>query len=133
MISKDIGVFMNEQKESLGAVIRRLRKEKGLTQAALGEAIGVGESYISKIEADKLSYTPSEDTLRLLAKELETDQLELLSLAEKAPEEMKEIAKSEQARAFFSLVRTSRIDGDDWQDLTDTLQHRLSNRGDGKR
>ncbi len=104
-----------------------------MTQAALGEAIGVGESYISKIEADKLSYTPSEDTLRLLAKELETDQLELLSLAEKAPEEMKDIAKSEQARAFFSLVRASRIDGDDWKDLTDTLQHRLSNRGDGKR
>lgn len=124
---------MKKQKESLGTLIRRLRKEKGLTQASLGEAIGVGESYISKIEADKLSYTPSEDTLRLLAKELETDQLELLSLAEKAPEEMKEIAKSEQARVFFSLVRTSRIDSDDWQDLTDTLRHRLSNRGGGKR
>lgn len=126
---------MGEKKESLGSTIRRLRKEKGLTQAALGEAIGVGESYISKIEADKLSYTPSEETLRLAAKELNTDPLQLLSLAEKAPEEMKAIAKSEQAREFFSLVRTSRISSDDWQDLTDTLRHRLSDRGgsDGKR
>lgn len=123
---------MSEQKESLGATIRRLRKEKGLTQAALGEAIGVGESYISKIEADKLSYTPSEETLRLAAKVLETDPLDLLTVAEKAPEEMRDIAKSEQAREFFSLVRESRISSNDWQDLTDTLRHRLSNRG-GKR
>jgi transcriptional regulator with XRE-family HTH domain len=124
---------MSEQKESLGALIRRLRKEKGLTQAALGEAIGVGESYISKIEADKLSYTPSEETLRLAAKVLETDPLHLLALAEKAPEEMRDIVKSEQAREFFNLVRTSRVSSNDWQDLTDTLRHRLSSRGGGSK
>lgn len=123
---------MSEKKESLGVLIRRLRKEKGLTQAALGDAVGVGESYISKIEADKLSYTPSEETLRLIAKELEIDPLTLLSLAKKTPEEMRAIAESEQAREFFNLVRTSRVNSDDWQDLTDTLRHRLSRRGGGK-
>jgi transcriptional regulator with XRE-family HTH domain len=123
---------MSEKKESLGALIRRLRKEKGLTQAVLGEAVGVGESYVSKIEADKLSYTPSEDTLRLIAKELEIDPLILLSLAEKTPEEMKGISESEQAREFFSLVRTSRVSSDDWQDLTNTLRGRLTRRGGGK-
>lgn len=120
---------MNLKKESLGTLVKRLRKAKSLTQAQLGEAIGVGESYISKIEADKLSYTPSEETLRLLAKELETDPLELLSLAEKTPEEMKAISGSEEAREFFSLVRNSRISNDDWQDLTHTLRHRLSGKG----
>lgn len=123
---------MSEKKKNLGATIRRLRKEMGLTQSALAESIGVDESYISKIEADKLSYTPSEETLRLAAKKLDIDPLQLLSLAEKAPEEMREIAKSKQAREFFSLVRTSRISSDDWRDLTDTLRHRLSNQGGGE-
>ena len=123
---------MSLKKESLGTMVKRLRKSKSLTQAQLGESIGVGESYISKIEADKLSYAPSEETLRLLARELGTDPLELLSLAEKTPEEMKAISNSEEAREFFSLVRTSRMSSDDWQDLTHTLRHRLSGKGGGR-
>ncbi len=119
---------MSELKENLGTMVRRLRKEEGLTQLQLGESIGVGESYISKIEAGKLSYTPSEETLRLLAQKLNIDPLKFLSLAKKAPEELKAAANSEDAREFFSLLRDSRIENDDWQDLTNTLRHRLSSR-----
>ncbi len=119
---------MAEQKDNLGILIRRLRKEEGLTQAQLGDAVGVGESYISKIEAGKISYTPSEETLRLLAQTLNIDPLKFLSIAEKAPEELKAAANSENAREFFSLLRDSRIENDDWQDLTNTLRHRLSKR-----
>lgn len=120
---------MAEQKDNnLGILIRRLRKEEGLTQSQLGDAVGVGESYISKIEAGKISYTPSEETLRLLAQKLNIDPLKFLSMAEKAPEELKAAADSENAREFFSLLRDSRIENDDWQDLTNTLRHRLSKR-----
>lgn len=122
---------MTEQKETLGKSIRRLRKGRGLTQSVLAKSIGVDESYISKIEADKLSYNPSEETLRLIARELETDPLSLLSIAEKAPEEMRAAAKSEHAREFFSLVRHSRIDNADWEDLTNVLRHRISKRRGG--
>lgn len=119
---------MSGLKENLGALIRRLRKEKGLTQLQLAESVGIGESYISKIEAGKLSYMPSEETLRLMAQKLDVDPLTFLSLAEKAPEELKAAADSENAREFFSLLRDSRIENDDWQDLTNTLRHRLSSR-----
>lgn len=120
---------MAQQKDNnLGTLIRRLRKEEGLTQSQLGDAVGVGESYISKIEAGKISYTPSEETLRLLAQKLNIDPLEFLSMAEKAPEELKAAVDSENAREFFSLIRDSRIENDDWQDLTNTLRHRLSKR-----
>jgi transcriptional regulator with XRE-family HTH domain len=120
---------MAQQKNNnLGTLIRRLRKEEGLTQSQLGDAVGVGESYISKIEAGKISYTPSEETLRLLAQKLNVDPLKFLSMAEKAPEELKAAAASENAREFFSLLRDSRIENDDWQDLTNTLRHRLSKR-----
>jgi transcriptional regulator with XRE-family HTH domain len=120
---------MLDKKETFGMLVRRLRKSKDLTQSKLAGEIGVDESYISKIEADKLSYTPSEETIRLIAEKLEADPLQMLSLAKKAPEELKGAADSETAREFFSLLRNSQIDHDDWQDLTDTLRHRLTRRG----
>ncbi len=39
---------MDQQKT--GALIRRLRLEKGLTQRALAEAVGVGDKAVSKWE-----------------------------------------------------------------------------------
>lgn len=124
-------VEMARQKETVGEMIRRLRKEKGLTQSVLAKAIGVDESYISKIEANKLSYNPSGDTLRLIATMLDVDPLELLGVANRAPKEMEAISESEQAREFFSLIRSSDVASDDWQDLTRVLRRRLSSRGGG--
>jgi transcriptional regulator with XRE-family HTH domain len=114
--------------EKLGETIRRLRKDNKLTQAQLAEAIGVDESYISKIETGRLSYTPSEDTLRLLAQVLKADSLELLSLAQKTPEELQSVVGSASAREFFELVRERRLESDDWEDLTQMLRHRLEQR-----
>jgi transcriptional regulator with XRE-family HTH domain len=114
--------------EKLGETIRRLRKDNKLTQAQLAEAIGVDESYISKIETGRLSYTPSEDTLRLLAQVLKADSLELLSLAQKTPEELQSVVGSPSAREFFELVRERRLESDDWEDLTQMLRHRLEQR-----
>ena len=120
---------MPEITENLGSLVRRLRKAEHLTQAQLAKAVGVDESYISKIEANKLSYTPSGETLRLMAQHLNADPLHFLSLAKKAPEELRAAADSENAREFFTLLRGSNIESDDWQDLTNTLRHRLSRRG----
>lgn len=117
--------------EKLGETIRRLRKDNKLTQAQLAEAIGMDESYISKIETGRLSYTPSGDTLRLLAQVLKADSLDLLSLAQKTPEELQSVVGSPSAREFFELVRERRLESDDWEDLTQMLRHRLEQRGRG--
>jgi transcriptional regulator with XRE-family HTH domain len=117
--------------ESLGATIRRLRKSQHLTQAQLANDIGVDESYISKIETGRLNYTPSQETLRLLAQVLKTDPLRLLALAEKTPDELKPAVESQKAREFFELVREQRLNNEDWQDLTHRLRHRLSKREKG--
>ncbi len=37
--------------DQLGAIIRRERKKRGLTQASLGEQIGLRQATISKLEA----------------------------------------------------------------------------------
>ena len=81
-------------KETLGATIRRLRKQKGLTQRQLAEAVGIDFTYLSKIENGKLPYTPSAGTLKRLAAELGADELELLRLADKLPEGVQKIAHS---------------------------------------
>jgi transcriptional regulator with XRE-family HTH domain len=119
--------------EKLGQTLRRLRKNKKLTQAQLAEAIGVDESYISKIETGRLPYTPSEETIRLMAKTLDVDSLELLTLAEKVPNELQSLAGSPSAREFFELVRQRSLKSNDWEDLTQLLRHRLARREKGRR
>jgi transcriptional regulator with XRE-family HTH domain len=114
--------------EILGETVRRLRKALGLTQDQLAEASGVDESYVSKIETGRLPYTPSEETLRLMARKLQTDPLQLLSLAKKAPSELRSAAESESAREFFELVRERHLENRDWEDLTETLRRRLEGR-----
>src|SRR5258705_2585173 len=103
---------------TLGETIRDLRKANGLTQGDLAKEVGVDESYISKIETGRLSYTPSEETLRLTAKILGADALKLLSLAQRAPHELRDVADSQSAREFFKIVSEQQLDTEDWHDLT---------------
>src|SRR5690606_16680653 len=65
-----------------GERIRELRKAKNMSLRALGEAVGVSFTYISKIENEKLDFGdyPSEDLIRKLAQALDADEDELLVL-----------------------------------------------------
>lgn len=73
---------------TLGEKIRELRQAKQLTLRELAAKVGVGFTYISKIENHKLEegHGPSENLLHKLAAELDGDEEELLLLAEKVPE-----------------------------------------------
>lgn len=73
---------------TLGERIRELRQAKELTLRDLAAKVGVGFTYISKIENHKLEegHSPSEKLIHKLAAELDGDEEELLLLAEKVPE-----------------------------------------------
>ena len=75
-----------------GPHIRELRKGKNMSLRALGQAVGVSFTYISKIENERLDFGdyPSEDLIRKLAEALDTDVDELLVLARKVPPDIKE-------------------------------------------
>lgn len=75
-----------------GDKVRDLRKTKGLSQRGLGDLVGVSFTYISKVENEKLDFGdyPSEELIRKLAKALEADEDELLVLAKKIPEQIKD-------------------------------------------
>src|SRR5918999_539911 len=53
----------------VGAQIRRRRRERGLTLAAVAEATGLNVGYLSQVENDKAS--PSLETLASLAEALD--------------------------------------------------------------
>jgi transcriptional regulator with XRE-family HTH domain len=73
---------------NFGQRIRCLRHAKQLTLRDLADRVGVGFTYISKIENHKLEegHCPSEKLIHKLAVELEANEDELLLLADKVPE-----------------------------------------------
>jgi transcriptional regulator with XRE-family HTH domain len=73
---------------TFGERVRQLRLARGWTLRDLGPRVGVGFTYISKIENGKLDFGdyPGEALICKLAKALGADEDELLLLAEKVPE-----------------------------------------------
>ena len=78
--------------QNFGERIRELRKAQNLGQRALADLIGVSHTYVSKIENEKLDFGdyPSEELIRKIAKALDADEYELLLLAKKIPDEIKQ-------------------------------------------
>lgn len=76
---------------TFGERIRELRQAKQLTLRDLAASVGVGFTYISKIENHKLEegHGPSEKLIHKLAAELDGDEEELLLLAEKVPDQIR--------------------------------------------
>jgi HTH-type transcriptional regulator, competence development regulator len=76
---------------TFGERIRQLRREKNLTLRGLAAKVGVGFTYISKIENGKLDFDDdqSEGLIRRLAKALDADLDELLLLAEIVPDRIR--------------------------------------------
>lgn len=75
-----------------GERVRELRKAKNLGQRALAEMIGVSHTYVSKIENEKLDFSdyPSEKRIRRIAEVLDANVDELLTLAKKIPDDIRQ-------------------------------------------
>ena len=73
---------------TFGQRVRELRAAKKLSLRALAPKVGVGFTYLSKVENGKLDFGdyPSEALILKLAMALDADETELLILAEKIPE-----------------------------------------------
>ena len=93
-----------------GEKIRELRKSQTLTQKELGDLVGVTFAYISKVENERLDFGdyPSEDLIRKLAAALGTDEDELMLLAKKIPENIRQrvLERPDAFRKFADLTDT---------------------------
>ena len=70
-----------------GERVRELRQAKNLTLRGLAAKVGVGFTYLSKVENERLDFAdyPSDDLICRVAKALNADADELLLLAKKIP------------------------------------------------
>ena len=77
---------------TFGDRIRELRKAKNLTLRDVAGDADINFTYLSKIENGKLDFSdfPSEKLIRRLAEVLDGDVDELLLLAQKVPDEIKQ-------------------------------------------
>ena len=78
--------------QNFGQRVRELRRGKNLGQRALAAKVGVSFTYISRVETESLDFGPypSEELIVKLAKALEADVDELLLLAKKIPEPIRQ-------------------------------------------
>ena len=92
---------------SFGQKIRELRKKNSFTQRELAKREGINFTYLSKIENDKLepNQFPREDTIKKLSEALHADLDELLLLAQKIPESIRQrvIQRPDVFRKMASL------------------------------
>jgi HTH-type transcriptional regulator, competence development regulator len=74
-----------------GERLRELRKAKGFRLRDLAAKVGVGHTYLSKAENERLDYGdyPSNALIYKLAKALEANPEELIFLAQRIPDRMK--------------------------------------------
>ncbi len=93
---------------TFGERLRELRKSKGLTLRKLGTAVGVGFTYLSRVENGRLNYGdfPSEALIHRLADALHADEDELLILAEKIPKRIRQrvFERPDEFRALAALT-----------------------------
>ena len=92
---------------ALGQRLRELRKARNLSQKQLADLVEINFTYLSKIENERLDFAqfPSEDLIRRLARALDADTDELLILARKVPETIRQrvLERPEAFRKFASL------------------------------
>src|SRR5262245_5182972 len=110
-----------------GQRIRDLRLTKGLGQRGLAARLRVNFTYVSKIENEKLDFGdyPSEELIIRLAAALDADPEELLILAHKIPERIRQRVL-ERPDAFGRLACLS-------DDDLDRLLHHLDGRPTAQR
>ncbi len=112
---------------SFGNRLRELRREKGFTLRQLADLAGVDFTYLSKVENDRVPYTPAADTIRTLARALGVDPIELLTLANKLPAELEHLNSNVQARKFFARAQEI-ASPEDWDELLNLLEKRRAAR-----
>ncbi len=106
---------------TFGERIRELRQGKKLTLRDLAADVNVTFTYLSKIENQKLSYGefPSEEMILKLAHALDADSDELMLLAEKIPDAIRQRVL-ERPEVFRKMAR---LDDKQLNDVLSYIDH----------
>ena len=106
----------------LGKLIRKLRKQKGLSLRQLAEKVSVSFVNIAHIENGRI--VTSEEVIKELAKELDYDVDKLLAAADSVNEDIKNIIKK-LPTAVPEFLRTAKnLTEKEWKDLTEQIKNK---------
>ncbi|MDP7580938.1 MAG: helix-turn-helix transcriptional regulator [Nitrospinota bacterium] len=107
--------------KSLGKLIRRLRKQKGLSLRKLAEDVDVSFVNIAHIENGRVA--TSKKVIQQLAKALDYDVDKLLALGDAVGEDIEKIIKKTPT-AVPEFLRTAKdLTEEEWRDLTDQVKN----------
>ena len=102
-----------------GSLLRRLRKEKRITQRRMAELVGIDFTYISKIENGTMD-PPAEDKIIRMAEVLEVDPEDLIIAANKIPTRFRDLITSNEQVPVF-LRKASRLTPEHWEKIREVL------------
>jgi len=106
----------------IGKLIRKLRKQKGLSLRQLAEKVSVSFVNIAHIENGRVA--TSEEVIKELAKALEYDVDKLLAAADSVNEDIKNIIKK-LPTAVPEFLRTAKnLTEQEWKDLTEQIKNK---------
>ena len=106
----------------LGKLIRKLRKQKGLSLRQLAEKVSVSFVDIAHIENGRIA--TSEEVIKELAKALDYDVDKLLAAADSVNEDIKNIIKK-LPTAVPEFLRTAKnLTEKEWKDLTEQIKNK---------
>ena len=106
----------------LGKLIRKLRKQKGLSLRQLAEKVSVSFVNIAHIENGRVA--TSEEVIKELAKALDYDVDKLLAAADSVNEDIKNIIKK-LPTAVPEFLRTAKnLTEKEWKDLTEQIKNK---------
>ncbi len=114
----------------IGALLRRLRKDKGLTLLDLARETGVDRAHLSRLENNKAEYPPSEGLLVKVAKATDTDSHQLLFDNNKFPSEIVDLALNrKEIFDFLSIAfrMEKQLAASYWEKLTEELKELQKN------
>ena len=104
----------------IGKLIRKLRKEKGLSLRKLAEKVDITFVNIAHIENGRVA--TSAEIIKQLAKALDYDADKLLAAADSVNEDIKNIIKK-LPTAVPEFLRTAKnLTEDEWKDLTEQIK-----------
>ena len=104
----------------IGKLIRKLRKQKGLSLRQVAEKVSVSFVNIAHIENGRIA--TSEEVIKELAKALDYDVDKLLAAADSVNEDIKNIIKK-LPTAVPEFLRTAKnLTEDEWKDLTEQIK-----------
>ena len=106
----------------LGKLIRKLRKQKGLSLRQLAEKVSVSFVNIAHIENGRIA--TSEEVIKELAKALDYNVDKLLAAADSVNEDIKNIIKK-LPTAVPQFLRTAKnLTEKEWKDLTEQIKNK---------